>query len=265
MIECTSIIHSRRNRASAFTLLEMLIVIMILALLISILMPMVSKARGQMKKLNCASNMRNMTIDFQLFADNLNEAGQGDSYKLGPNRFRINDFQDSIYGIDEFWDKGTANIGTLTSSSDSVLCPAGTKSLTKRKGYPCSKEAITPAAEVTIAVNMRLYRTVMNIRGKTLLSPSSITTVRSNILNHPYVPLFIDVDGKEASSRNIEPFYTAPPRQDSHDPYSSGKYWMPSTRHGSRINVAFIGGHVLSSEKPQEENWNWDYQASGGR
>lgn len=116
-----------------------------------------------------------------------------------------------------------------------------------------------------MALNMRLYRSVINFKDRKFLAPSSSVMVRSNILNHPYVPLLIDVDGQLAKSRNLEPFYTAPPRPNTDDPYTSGNYWMPSDRHGSKTNVAFIGGHVLSSKKPEKEHWNWDYQVKVGR
>jgi prepilin-type processing-associated H-X9-DG protein len=88
--------------------------------------------------------------------------------------------------------------------------------------------------------------------------------MQPDVLNHPRAPVILDVDGEEAVARGLEPFYTAPPLEDRAEPYTSGRFWMPSRRHRGRTNVAFVGGHVLSSERPEHETWDWEYQAHVG-
>src|SRR5688572_11458569 len=53
----------------AFTLVELLVVIGIIAVLISFLMPALSKARQSVKKVNCASNMRQTYLGLYLYAN----------------------------------------------------------------------------------------------------------------------------------------------------------------------------------------------------
>ena len=253
------------GRRDAFTLLEMLVVMATIALLIAILLPALSSARGTVKALACSSNMRTVAMEFSLFAEGQNEAGRGDSERLGSGRFWMNDFVEQLYGIDEFWDLGENAKGTLGDSGEAMLCPAAGAKLTKRRGLPCSTEAVGPAGNISVAANMRLFRGTVLFKGREVLAPANGTYVSAQIIHHPYVPLVMDVNGQEAAERGNSPFYTAPPVAGDYGPYATGRYWMPSDRHHGKMNVAFVGGHVLSSTSPEKERWDWGYQAGVGR
>jgi prepilin-type N-terminal cleavage/methylation domain-containing protein len=60
--------HSCSRPHQAFTLIELLVVIAIISLLISILMPALSRAREQAKRTVCGSNMRQIGIGFSQYA-----------------------------------------------------------------------------------------------------------------------------------------------------------------------------------------------------
>src|ERR1700722_1408387 len=70
---------SRGNAQRGFTLVELLVVIGIIAVLISILMPALTKARRQSELVQCASNMRQVGMGL------LNYADQYDGYLFPPN------------------------------------------------------------------------------------------------------------------------------------------------------------------------------------
>lgn len=230
----------------------------------ALLAPALRSVRDQARTLHCASNLRNIAIEFQLFAGGQSAGGQGDSERLGSTRFRINDFLDRTYRLDEFWDLDRCDTDELSSARELALCPAGAPRLLKRRGFPCGQQSLSPIEDVSLAFNMRLYRGLIRLGGTTLLAPVSTTHVRSDILNHPYVPLVMDVNGTDAADAGSAPFYIAPGRPEVDDPYAEDRFWFPSDRHAGATNVAFIGGHVLTSRHPQREAWNWKYTANVG-
>src|SRR5687767_1697673 len=56
------------SRRAAFTLVELLVVVAIIALLIAILLPVLSRAKEQSRGVACKSNQRQLAMAFLLFA-----------------------------------------------------------------------------------------------------------------------------------------------------------------------------------------------------
>jgi prepilin-type N-terminal cleavage/methylation domain-containing protein/prepilin-type processing-associated H-X9-DG protein len=251
---------ARRAAPRAFTLIELLVVAAIIAVLLTLLLPVLSEARGRMKTLKCASSMRSIGLEFQWFVEGDNPGGHGDSSALGPNRFHISDYLDYMYRLDEFWNLPGNSTLPLYAGQEPMMCPAGPGQLTKRAGFPCGRQALRPPGNITLAANMRLHRAQRQLGDQQLLIPAASTYLRSDILQHPYVPLILDVDGERAFQAGVEPFYTAPPLPDDEGPYGTKPYWHPGRRHDDAVNVVFVGGHVLTSRQPAQEPWDWAYQ-----
>ena len=248
------------NKKQGFTLIELLVVIAIIGLLLAILMPAMSAGRHVAMDLKCKANLRVIGQRFIEFADASGAGLRGDSQKFG-NRFLIEDFQESIYEIDEYWsDYGGAERVGMPMVEQPLICPSGPPHLERLKGFPCSSGAIGPFKNVSVGFNMRLDTRTRD----DLPWPYPATAyLTSNILQSPAVPLAFDVDGQKAFEDDRLPYYSAPPIEDDKyiDFYEDGRFWFPSFRHRGGLNVAFIGGHVLSSTDPlMEPWWRWDYQ-----
>lgn len=250
-----------RNRQFGFTLIELLVVISIIALLLAILVPALSAGRGAAQDLECKARMRGVTTEFILFADPAAGVPRGQSEIYGPNTFRIEEFQERMYGVDEFWTGADADRQQLSRSDVSLMCPSANGSLERRSGLPCSAGAIGPEENVSTGFNKRLevkWEYIPQI-DQNLRRPVFLT---SKVLSQPDVPLVFDVDGKAATDAGEVPYYSAPAvlSDKIEDMFEAGNFWFPGKRHSNRINVGFIGGHVLSSAEPVTEPfWRWSY------
>jgi len=78
-------------KTRAFTLIELLVVIAIIALLMAILMPALSRARDQAKRIHCISNVRTLSFAWLLYKDDNDDSMVGgmparsvDAWMLGP-------------------------------------------------------------------------------------------------------------------------------------------------------------------------------------
>lgn len=247
----------------AFTLVELLVVVAIIAMLLSLLAPAVSSVRARARGFDCQMNLRAVAFDFHVFADAELHGDRGDDEtdpQLGRGDFYLETFQESQYRIDEFWGwAGSAFTGTV-SDLGSMGCPGTDGEIVIRSDTPCSAGAVQPGERVSYTFNLRLDRPERLRSGKWVVLPEALSDRILASSDVSSVPLVWEGDGFLAAERGVSPHYSAAPIA-SDRPYSDGWTWFPSLRHARQMNCGFPDGSVRSSVDPlAEPGWRWDWQ-----
>jgi prepilin-type processing-associated H-X9-DG protein/prepilin-type N-terminal cleavage/methylation domain-containing protein len=249
------------GRSGAFTLVEILVSVAIIAMLLAILLPALGHTIRAGRGFRCQMSQRSVAFDFAVFADDHLHGDRGnDTHDVGPRHFLLETFQESEYGLDEFWrwQGATTHQYPDASNNDPMRCSEVRGAITLQNNVPCSQGAISPARNVSYTFNMRLHRAdTVGPNGQPRLTPVALT---SRIMEHGRVPLLWDVNGLLAEEREQSPVFSAP-SIGGNGVYSDGSYWFPARRHNGAVNVAFVDGSVSASADPaREPNWDWAYQ-----
>jgi prepilin-type N-terminal cleavage/methylation domain-containing protein/prepilin-type processing-associated H-X9-DG protein len=209
---------SRRN---AFTLIELLVVIAIIAILMAILMPTLSRAREQGKRAACLSNLKQLALSWNLYAD---------------------DFDGKMVN-------GNTATGTATVNSDKACWVYWTDSTTATEEQKL--QGILDGLLYRYCPNVKLYKCPTGVRGEveTYSIPDTmngyysipgakeqIKTLRTQIRNLSEQVIFLDEGRLSPSSWTIW--------------YDQERWWDQITaRHGDGTNFSFGDGH--------SEYWKW--------
>ena len=89
--------HCCKKKSVGFTLVELLVVISIIALLLSILMPTLKKARDQAKSILCMSRIKQSLFGIQMYASDNEDwtpADEAWSYALVEGGYSVDDYTD---------------------------------------------------------------------------------------------------------------------------------------------------------------------------
>lgn len=212
---------SRRTfRRTAFTLVELLVVISIIALLMAILVPSLSKARDQSKVSVCLSNLRQIGIAIHTYADQHNGA-----IPRGPT--------DAIpYYPEQGWDEWATNqvwIGEMNVSQG--LGAILKTEMTQPRAIFCPADDSADPIEELEKIERKLPVDAFSsylYRQRDQATRDRLESMGLNGLGFAAKALALDIN-------------------------SSGPGDLERTNHrGERVNILFIDGHGQAHKNPKE-------------
>jgi prepilin-type N-terminal cleavage/methylation domain-containing protein/prepilin-type processing-associated H-X9-DG protein len=238
---------ARPRAARAFTLIELLVVIAVIAVLGALLLPALSGAKEQGRKIGCLNNLKQLQICWELYADDYGGTLPPNDDVSAASSNTVENFNQTS------WCQGWPRTDTNTAGLQAGLlfpynrqaaiyhCPSDVSLVQDANGNPLPLP------------RTRSYNMSQSVNGLGLMiDPDMGAEVDvyqpcfmklSAITNPGPSKLFVFIDENEGTITDAQFGYSMPN-------YTPGEWWdMPSNRHLQGANLSFADGHV--------ESWHW--------
>jgi prepilin-type N-terminal cleavage/methylation domain-containing protein/prepilin-type processing-associated H-X9-DG protein len=230
-------IGEKSGNASAFTLLELVVVIAIIAMLAAVFLPALAATRPASEAFQCLENQRRFVLAWRLYSDDYNGALARNG-GIGATAVSVNDSLINngnwVHGI-----MGTAYGATPTSNTDPALIRAGAI-------FPYAKDVALykcPADRKTVSVAGNQLPTTRSISMNVWLNPFSpwsavyrIYRKQTELTNPAPVNLWVAIDDSPGTIN--DPTFVC-------DPSSSVWVDIPAAYHAGGSGMSFADGHAM--------------------
>lgn len=229
-------------KARAFTLVELLIVITIIAILAALLLPALSKSKAKAESIACLNNLKQLQFCWQMYV------GDNDDL-LPPNNFVYEIYSQQAISQGASWCLGNTRTDTTTTNIENGMLFQYNRSVAI---YHCPSDKSTveaPDGTKLSQLRTRSYNMSQSVNGYPEYYPGLSASIpsfkKSTQIKDPHpskLIVFIEVheDGILDSLFGI-------PTQ--HWDNSLNWWDLPANRHLQGCNFSFADGHV--------ERWKW--------
>lgn len=250
-----------KRQRRAFTLIELLVVMGLISVLMSLLLPVVGKARAAARSTACLSNIRQIGTTFQLY--------------VAENKGRLmNNIIYTPQTPDIAWNCNWLGVAERYQvKGAALLCPSAIDPAPQKPGYGSASLAWTGDFSVQ-ATNVRLNSTTVRVGSYGFNAYLAVNGDDPKIAyataykNLDQMPAFMDCAWTDVKPDEQSEAFPVDPPPDLNGNVNAGslQHWrFLLARHGRGINVCFADGSArwVPLEETYRMKWSYNWQGYG--